>query len=1273
MSLGDRYTARHERVTLNRVAGVDETIYWDFQPGQRVRVKEGYQGRVTDVLSGPIGGAEIYEVVLDGGMGGGKYDASELTTVTEETKTASVSRTGTPSPRIVGTWKYNDSHRPGDGPREDTDYYYTFEIKDRPEPVGVVEVMVTPVWPDSKSFDWEVDGTSSFPSLPDFNARGSAPSIERAKADAEAAVQRASDQWWAEYDDTPLGGGGSPGLPWHRRSNLAVSASVYASAKPVRQWFERSSGLWIFADGHYEVEAGASKYEPGRFFWNVLAHNENGFASEVDGGLSPSLDQAKSDGVGALGRWKAYAQSVTASIEEPEDDWLGEPHVASEDYPELVDILVERPPLAHATTASLSKTAGPYDFEIITGESEDDAMKRRFALLEKMRSDLDAYLSTKRGEPRWEKHPVLDRWQVLAADKGYLIIDGNLLGGFEARIRPHNGHMDLVSEEFYGIDVATAVRKAEQMAVRFVGWKWYSPAERKKRGLDATGSWVVTDEDGTVVHGPEESSFAAHDASDMIEGETFVQNEVDQNAFQGWANGTEADTDLFGTASLTETSVQVRTVGWLDQHKFDPRGNWSYDWCRFRRRERCYYPKDLDHEASKKAGYAVWIPVDRGLCPRHEWEQQEACPISAPGPNSGEPDALIEATIPYHEGGQRGGVPVLGSVTDQSVGDVDGMVCPACRGTSTGGPFALPQQDGLCGKCDGRGYVDARRLAVLAAQDILATAASDPEFGFHVTAAWSDIRAKAKRIRSEGGVRILSSVPGSITAEVKGDNAVYQTRLVRHAGRASVDMWECGCKWASYSWGRSGRWKRYEGRMCSHALALTFEAQAQEWMGGTVKEQPNAPAWSRGVKPEIDQRGRPSAWQIGQPRRASLTVTAMPPIKADPTIEEIVDWYMNAAKTDEPRTTRLLQDLAKSNMGEMEGLQFRLKARDSLERKIKGRVTRGGDPRTWVDDALRYTMVFHPSVYSAQVRDVLYGLEEAGYKIVGEADNTWRRGDTYSALHFTVRSPQGAPIELQFHTGESFKLKQETLHALYEEFRDTRTPLRRKQELFDTMKAFWDDVEIPDGALEWEKTKLYPRPASLRPRPVTENPYILGQSLSSAIHEAAKEDGVWVKFRGRLEKLVALLPNQRVQLKGDIIASVQDIMYAGFDPRIGLTLLGSLGEDVTEAVLHGEPEPALPIALGSDEGDDSIQAQGGLNAGLDWLMSGGSGASSANEDIAAGAREFLAKTSAKKFTPAEQQAIINEGEGVVASNLGRLDLAGTHYELLEDDDHGDLW
>lgn len=206
---------------------------------------------------------------------------------------------------------------------------------------------------------------------------------------------------------------------------------------------------------------------------------------------------------------------------------------------------------------------------------------------------------------------------------------------------------------------------------------------------------------------------------------------------------------------------------------------------------------------------------------------------------------------------------------------------------------------------------------------------------------------------------------------------------------------------------------------------------------------------------------------------------AMAPIKANPSIEEIVAWYDAQAQAAEPRITRLIQDLASHNGGRTEGLQFRFKKPTKIQEKIERKGFTDGDPREWIDDALRYTMVFHPADYSAQVQDVLYGLQEAGFGIFDES-NSWYRGDPYSDLKYVFVAPSGLHFELQFHTEESLDLKERTLHRLYEEFRDNSTPLPRRQELFDLMSRYWDDVEIPPGVLNYPEERHYLRPAAMR-------------------------------------------------------------------------------------------------------------------------------------------------------------------------------------------------
>jgi hypothetical protein len=62
-------------------------------------------------------------------------------------------------------------------------------------------------------------------------------------------------------------------------------------------------------------------------------------------------------------------------------------------------------------------------------------------------------------------------------------------------------------------------------------------------------------------------------------------------------------------------------------------------------------------------------------------------------------------------------------------------------------------------------------------------------------------------------------------------------------------------------------------------------------------------------------------------------------------------------------------------------------------------------------------------------------------------------------------------------------------------------------------------------------------------------------------------------------------------------------------------------------------------------------------------------------DIAATARAVLAKMGAKDFSFAEQRELIDEGltSNARARNFDDLDLAGTHYAHMADEQDEDLW
>ena len=85
----------------------------------------------------------------------------------------------------------------------------------------------------------------------------------------------------------------------------------------------------------------------------------------------------------------------------------------------------------------------------------------------------------------------------------------------------------------------------------------------------------------------------------------------------------------------------------------------------------------------------------------------------------------------------------------------------------------------------------------------------------------------------------------------------------------------------------------------------------------------------------------------------------------------------------EPEVTRDLAYLCRITSGELSGLEFRLKCKESLYRKI-ATIALATPKKAIVDivnsvrDCLRYTIVYREQIYTASVLDALKHLKEEG-------------------------------------------------------------------------------------------------------------------------------------------------------------------------------------------------------------------------------------------------------------------------------------------------------
>ena len=119
-------------------------------------------------------------------------------------------------------------------------------------------------------------------------------------------------------------------------------------------------------------------------------------------------------------------------------------------------------------------------------------------------------------------------------------------------------------------------------------------------------------------------------------------------------------------------------------------------------------------------------------------------------------------------------------------------------------------------------------------------------------------------------------------------------------------------------------------------------------------------------------------------------------------------------------------------------LEFRKKDLESTSRKIQTYARDRGITNTeaadQISDSLRYTYILDEDDYVKAIQETMERFAELGYKN-NKFDPAWLLRPDYKGLNINMVSPQGVRMELQFHTAQSFEVKQNINHTLYEKFR----------------------------------------------------------------------------------------------------------------------------------------------------------------------------------------------------------------------------------------------
>jgi hypothetical protein len=190
----------------------------------------------------------------------------------------------------------------------------------------------------------------------------------------------------------------------------------------------------------------------------------------------------------------------------------------------------------------------------------------------------------------------------------------------------------------------------------------------------------------------------------------------------------------------------------------------------------------------------------------------------------------------------------------------------------------------------------------------------------------------------------------------------------------------------------------------------------------------------------------------------------------------LAEGILKRAKTVEKKVTRALKAAAGKD-AKMIGLDFRLKGKGSLARKIRDNALLDNTPLTRaaddIGDALRYTMEISEANYNAKVKSTLAALKKKGY-VVEDYRNFWgapgKKVPIYQGINTNIRAPGGQVFELQFHTPSSFNTKEFLNHKMYEAWRKVGITEARKTRLAEFMRRNQMLVEMPPGVdtVQWK-------------------------------------------------------------------------------------------------------------------------------------------------------------------------------------------------------------
>ncbi|MFP4833971.1 XopAD/skwp family type III secretion system effector [Paraburkholderia sp. BR10879] len=244
------------------------------------------------------------------------------------------------------------------------------------------------------------------------------------------------------------------------------------------------------------------------------------------------------------------------------------------------------------------------------------------------------------------------------------------------------------------------------------------------------------------------------------------------------------------------------------------------------------------------------------------------------------------------------------------------------------------------------------------------------------------------------------------------------------------------------------------------------------------------------------------------------------------------------ARQAEPQITPLLKDILGHGgvPGREEGRPYlasepyRLKSPQSLQDKLTRLI--GGMPpldlaqaSARVNDALRYSVVLSPDTFMADYRRILLQLDGKAHAMIRCLNHFSRERSAFRAVSVTLEDPEGVPWEIQFHTEQTFRCK-EQYHDLYKQAQRRGLDGAHLDEIWKLLKPAREAfraLAVPAGVediVDWEPEPVLTVPPRLQPQaPAARDmpPPLAGQARQIRSQAGRLEGAVWPVLRQALE------------------------------------------------------------------------------------------------------------------------------------------------------------